>query len=547
MHIDRAAPLARSPEQSSHRAWPPPIALATLIGLGSMAILLFQRSRLYWGFTLDDSFITLRYARHLADGLGPIWNTAAEPTEGYTTVLWMLVLAAAQAAGIDGLWFAKASGVVFALTALAVAARLVDDAARTAQLALWPRLLGLCALFAAAASYWPLALHAVSGMETTFSCLILTLFFFLSTRYQSDDATARRTWPLAAQLAFTALLCTLTRPEAALPCGATIAVHFVQQGRAARLPFSRQLAIWLLVPGAVYLLLRWRYFGLLFPLSFYVKATDQPWLTGLPDVVGFFRPFVFEQPWWALLFAVGAVRNRSVRPALIGSACFALFFIFPEHIMAFESRYMLPLFPLLAAVIGVGTAHAAHWAAERAFVQARQRFAACLGLATLLAAAWIPLPADATKRARSWLDYGLSLRKAHVALARDLAPARSAGGRIALLDVGAIGYYADWYTIDTFGLNDAHVALTKRRDIAYVLAKEPDLLVVVSGASGAYQELFEWETPLYASARARGYTPLCEYTFDPEYHLQVLSKPGNDTVRGHVCQRSTRRLSASAD
>lgn len=541
MHADRAVPPAG--REGQRNIW-----LATLLGLIVSAVLLVQRGQRYWAFTLDDSFITLRYARHLADGLGPIWNSASEPTEGYTTALWMVLLAAAQVVGIDGLWFAKASGVVFALGALAVAARLVDHACRYAGLTQWPRLLGLTALFAVAAAYWPLGLHAVSGMETTFSCLILTVFFCLSTRLTCWQRTSESmTSPLGAQLGCAALFATLTRPEAALPCAATIMVHLAQRTRSERMPFARQISAWFVLPGAVYLLLRWHHFGLLFPLSFYVKATNQPWFTGLPDVVGFFRPFAVEQPWWILLLAYGAVRNRSVRPALIGSGCFALFFIFPEHIMAFESRYMLPLFPLLAAVIGIGLAHAAQQLSALAPIRERPAFAVALTFVALCACAWFPLPGDARKREQAWLDYGHNLQKAHVALARDLAPARASGGRIALLDVGAIGYYADWYTIDTFGLNDAHVALTKRQDMEYVLAKRPDLLVVVSAASGAYQELFEWETPLYNGARARGYTPLCEYTFDPEYHLQVLSRPGAQTVRGRVCKSSSRQLVATAD
>jgi len=44
----------------------------------------------YRGYFLDDAFITFRYARNLADGLGPVFN-AGEAVEGYTTFLWMLV------------------------------------------------------------------------------------------------------------------------------------------------------------------------------------------------------------------------------------------------------------------------------------------------------------------------------------------------------------------------------------------------------------------------------------------------------------------------
>jgi arabinofuranosyltransferase len=541
--LDRRGPpdaaAKREPRRAPTSRWLRPELWLLWGGLLALALLLLTRARRYWPFTLDDAFITLRYSRHLADGLGPSWNPGAEPAEGYTTALWMALLALAQALGLDGLWIAKSSGLLFALGAVAIAARLGDHACVAAALARAPRAFASLSVFVLAASYWPLSLHAVSGMETTFSCMILTLFFYYSVRIGADaDASASA----YRGLALAALLATLTRPEAGLPCVATLAAHLVWCTPAKRPALLRATLLWLVLPGALYLALRWSHFGLLFPLSFYVKATNRPAFAGLPDVIGFFEPFVLQQPWWSVLFVLGVRGAPSLRPALLGSACFVVFFVFPEHIMAFESRYLLPLFPLLIAVIGVGTASLVQ-RLERALAQRQRVLAARAAIAALLlGCAFLPLPGNAEVRAQNWIDYGKSLQSAHVALAHDLASARARGGRVALLDVGAIGYYADWYTIDTFGLNDAHVALSQRKDIEYVLAKQPDLLIVVSRLSGRYAELFEWETPLYQSARARGYLPTCEYKFDPNYYLQVLMRPGASTVRGDVCRSSTRAL-----
>ena len=43
----------------------------------------------------DDGYITLRYANHLAEGEGIVWNRGDEPVEGGTSFLWVLLLAAA--------------------------------------------------------------------------------------------------------------------------------------------------------------------------------------------------------------------------------------------------------------------------------------------------------------------------------------------------------------------------------------------------------------------------------------------------------------------
>jgi hypothetical protein len=511
------------------------------LGLSLLLAVMLERAFRYWAFTLDDAFITLRYAKHLAEGLGPSWNPGAEPAEGYTTALWMVLLGVAQLLGIDGLWFAKGSGLVFGLGAIACAARLAQRTCQSLQLPELARAVAPIAVFALAVSYWPLSLHAISGMETTFSCLMITWFFYASVSIAAQSAHHAPS-SLQRQLALAALLCTLTRPEAGLLCVASLTGHLAFDPASARKALLREVALWFVLPGALYLAVRWWHFGLLFPLSFYVKATNKPSFAGLPDVLGFFEPFVLQQPWWGALFLWGAWRVRALRAALIGAASFVVFFVFPEHIMAFESRYLLPLFPFFAAVAGVGAARSSQQLERFVAMSARAPWLRFAPIALLMALAWLPAPNDQAARAQNWVDYGISLRKAHVALARDLAPAQGRGGRIALLDVGAIGYYADWHTIDTFGLNDAHVALAHREDVAYVLAKQPDLLVVVSNESGTYRELFEWETPLYRQAVAQGYRPECEYTFDPNYHLQVLARPGAKTVRGNVCASSSRKL-----
>jgi hypothetical protein len=54
----------------------------------------------YENLWLDDAFISFRYARNLAAGLGPVFNPG-EYVEGYTTFLWMLTNALAFAVTDD--------------------------------------------------------------------------------------------------------------------------------------------------------------------------------------------------------------------------------------------------------------------------------------------------------------------------------------------------------------------------------------------------------------------------------------------------------------
>ncbi len=34
-------------------------------------------------YVYDDAFITMRYARHMAQGFGPRWNLSGQPVEGF--------------------------------------------------------------------------------------------------------------------------------------------------------------------------------------------------------------------------------------------------------------------------------------------------------------------------------------------------------------------------------------------------------------------------------------------------------------------------------
>ena len=59
--------------------------------------------------TLDDAYITFRYARHLAEGYGlGAWNHTGERVEGYSSLLWTLLLGRRRSArrrcsaGVEG-------------------------------------------------------------------------------------------------------------------------------------------------------------------------------------------------------------------------------------------------------------------------------------------------------------------------------------------------------------------------------------------------------------------------------------------------------------
>ena len=72
--------------------------LLLLLSLGIAYSVYVGSARLehYQGLIVDDSYISYRFAENLAHGFGPTWNPHMNPVEGFTCMLWVLLLGAFQ-------------------------------------------------------------------------------------------------------------------------------------------------------------------------------------------------------------------------------------------------------------------------------------------------------------------------------------------------------------------------------------------------------------------------------------------------------------------
>jgi hypothetical protein len=69
--------------------------LAPIVTIAPLIALAYQIR-----FVMDDAYISFRYARHLTDGWGLVWNQG-ERIEGFTNLLWTLLIAAGMKLGAD--------------------------------------------------------------------------------------------------------------------------------------------------------------------------------------------------------------------------------------------------------------------------------------------------------------------------------------------------------------------------------------------------------------------------------------------------------------
>jgi hypothetical protein len=215
--------------------------------------LLFLLNVYRYDFIADDSFIALRYARNLVQGEGLVFNPG-ERVEGFTSMLWVLLLSVCGLIGLDLLAVARILGVVAGLSTIILTYRLFHalngSEARSVFGLFAPLILAVNGAFAC----W-----AGSGMETAlFVCLTVGSYL----------TVLEERWLLAA--VFTSA-CILTRPEGMLVCG----LLFLFQCIRAWGDKERRWLGWLLACGltaAGLIAFRLFYFQEWLPNTYYAKT-----------------------------------------------------------------------------------------------------------------------------------------------------------------------------------------------------------------------------------------------------------------------------------
>ncbi len=253
--------------------------------------------------TVDDPYITFRYAANLLAGHGAVFNIG-ERVEGFTSPLHLLlsVLLLSVLPSVDILFKAKCASLLFAFIMLAQTGAL----ARRSGLSAWESILAQ-SLVALNINF---ALASVNALETTLygSLLLAALLAF------------HREWQRGRGLASGALLflATLARPEAFLVVAALAGLR-VFRLRRARLPVPF-LAGWLgmfLVPALLFEIMRLGYYGQLLPNTYFAKS----------------QPFAISLPHGALYLA----RATSPLAANAGSLWHEFRLVFPAGLLAFHS------------------------------------------------------------------------------------------------------------------------------------------------------------------------------------------------------------------
>ncbi|MCV2868595.1 hypothetical protein OEW28_08135 [Defluviimonas sp. WL0002] len=436
----------------------PPARLSPLrLVVAAMVFLLSVVMAAGMNASVDDTFITLTYARNLVETGFPYWHPSLPPVEGFTSLGHVLLIALVHATGPDPV---VASAVV-TLTSLALLFAALAHALR-----------GMTFLAYAAGL---LTFGACTSLNTWVSngldAVPYTLAFFLAYLSTLHAHEARRLSILTA-LALIGLV--LMRPEGMI-IAPVVLVHFWLTNR----PTSADRRTSVLLTAApivvIFALTAWRLwaFGYPLPNTFYAKASATRTIEVLQGL---------EYTWTWVSSSFGALVLATLIAMRLGlTPVVHLCFVFGTIALVIleggdshpESRFFLPLLPLLAVdvarlvnvcshVPGGNLRAVAIIIASLLFV--RQTDNAAVHHGSRLVPPHLLRGVDKiTSDQKGTLEMVLgSGASAWAATAQRLAAVAFTDDQIGAVDVGAIAYVTRRPVLDAMGLNHAGIAHAPR-------------------------------------------------------------------------------------
>ncbi len=447
----------------------------------SVAILILS-SLVFHQFLVDDVYISLRYARNLANGYGLVFSTdGSEPVEGYTNFLWVLMEAPLFKMGISDesiVNVIRIAGIVFGAGVLLITYALMRILSFNKRISL------IAVLFLAIIpefSFW-----AVGGLETPMYMFWLLLGIY---RYIYERKTGKsHIWSIVVFF-----LLALTRPEGLFITGAIICYHLLQiMFNRKKDPADARGSFMKILPGIVifvvlyggYFLWRFNTYGYLFPNTYYAKriayagqyfhrVKEMSAFVGpmFPFIavacIGFFqfnKKFLHEKLLLSLMFLV-----------LMGFCFLARVEWMPGH------RYELPFVPLIMIFFAAGLGKVLFSEIRKWDVPNYTRvipFAVLFFFGAFMMSRFNDLR-------KTGNDFGKQLNRAHVPLGKWLKTHAPANASYASWDMGAVPFYSGLHSIIDINMEGLLNPYTTHNgyNIDRLLSLNPSFLVLPPNTS----------------------------------------------------------------
>lgn len=416
--------------------------LARLLGLYLPGVLLTLNMWRVRAFTIDDAYISFRYARNFANGLGLVYNPG-ERIEGYTNFLWTVMCAGAIKVGLDPDLTSKVMGAICAYGALYATYTLASK--------LRPFTAAPCVATWLLASSIVFSGYSIFGLETS---LFVMLVLFGILRMMGELGRAKEPEPPAGTLGERLLrlplsglifgLAGLTRPEAPMFIGLAMLVFLGTR------IFQRDNLLrgaLFVGPIAMHLAFRKSYYGTWLPNTLSAKTGNlegqmRAGVDYMQNYASHAGPVV-----WLLVFGVAVAlveRKRLAILCVIVSAAVTGYIILVGGDWMPFFRFVAPLEPFAFLLIDLGV---------RTALRRRDK-AAILGFVFFTVVVVVTRARSLDTAQRSILEKEDRFwKKAAGGTARWFVN-NGKPGQIAIGDIGYVGYVTDYPILDLLGLVD---------------------------------------------------------------------------------------------
>lgn len=449
--------------------------LVGLMILGVVGVILFEfMLKDVHSFGVDDSYIFYRYAENVSRGQGFVFNPGEPAGEGFTSWMWLLLLAFFHRIGVNIVFISKVLGIFFHTVSVSVLYLIIrrltgEDAPRRSILT--AAVLSLIFLL----NYRIIA-HSVSGMETALYIFSLLILIYLTTIGLTTDRFQPRWWlviSIASMAAF------LVRPEGIAVGGASLLALAIKQRRDLRTvkPWL-YLVLGLVIPMGLFIAMKMVVFGYPLPHSFYHKFIRVG--NEYNQSFGQFRLFIQTYGWLivpALVLPVWAAKSKVSRryailyyPALFLLMVSVYLFFYPA--MNYLHRFYIPYVPLLLMAVSPGVSQVVGKLIRIPKVPVRVAAVALIAAIAVWGTNWDM--GKSQQVVKNWSELvNPSVYRAHLGRLMSMLPRRVV---VANSEMGVIPYYSRLTCIDMAGLTDPYIA-HHGLSMDYLMRRHVDLIL----------------------------------------------------------------------
>jgi len=396
-----------------------------------------------------------------------VWNVGADPVEGYTSFLWMIIGVVPHTIGLPPVIFMK----IFASVSTILAVIVLYGYGRFRSINRWILIVGSAQIAVSPA----VAVLSVQGMETT-TAMLLVLFSTIAAIEVLRNYSTK--WAIVMNITLFAGM--LTRPDLvvfSILLEAGIAGLLYRQNRIAELrSFVLIGFLFTFLPSVVYMLGRYLYFGYFFPNPFYIKSGFSQ--TGPIQIFEFVMllggPLIFLTLFAALLYTESRKALIKMSPLCLAIVGFLSLYIYITPIQGFLYRFQIPAFPATILILML-TLNQPELAIED--VNLRSWPITQIIMAALLVSGLFVYPLFTAPESLSQTDR--RTQGDRVVTGQALGTLENEDYQMIVSESGALPYYSGWDAVDWLGLNSeqiAHNGLTEQ----YLAEYEPDLIMLLS-------------------------------------------------------------------